>query len=123
MRQEVNYLSERLELFRGMVENKIRMQSRGKENNCGQIFEEMKELEEKQLEEALRIVHKIYFFWRSQNERHEARRLQRLGSSRRIKEEATRRTFSLFSHAGHRRWITSKRWVWSLRERFRTYKW
>ena len=71
-----------------MVEYKIRMQNRATEMNCEQIFEEMKELEEKKPEEALLMVHKIYYFWRSQKERHEARRLQRSGSSRRMKEEA-----------------------------------
>ena len=84
----MNNLSEREEIFRGMVEHKIRMQSRATENNYGQIFEEMKELEEKQLEEALLIVHEIYYCWRSQKERHEAGRLQRSGRSRTIKEEA-----------------------------------
>ena len=47
MRQEVNYLSERQEIFRGMVEDKIRMQSRATENFDDQIFEEMKELEKR----------------------------------------------------------------------------
>ena len=56
MRQEVNYLSERQEIFRGMVEHKFRVQSRATENNYEQIFEEMKELEKKP-EEALLIVH------------------------------------------------------------------
>ena len=88
MRQEVNYLSERQEIFRGMVEHKFRVQSRATEKNYEQIFEEMKELEEKKPEEALLIVHEKYFLWRYQNERDEARRLQRSGSSRRIKEEA-----------------------------------
>ena len=32
MRQEVNYLSERQENFTGMVEDRIRMQSRATEN-------------------------------------------------------------------------------------------
>ena len=47
MRQELNYLSERQEIFRGMVEDKIRMWSRATEKYYDQIFEEMKELEEK----------------------------------------------------------------------------
>ena len=71
-----------------MVEDKIRMQSRATENIYEQIFLEMKELEEKKPEEALLIVHEIYYCWRSQKERHEARRLQRSGSSRTMKEEA-----------------------------------
>ena len=71
-----------------MVEDNIRMQNRATEMNCEQIFEEMKELEEKKPEEALPTVHDIYCLWRYQNERDEARKLQRSGSSRRIKEEA-----------------------------------
>ena len=47
MRQEVNYLSARQEIFRGMVEDKFRMQSRATEKYDAQIFEEMKELEER----------------------------------------------------------------------------
>ena len=48
----------------------------------------MKELEEKKPQEALLIVHKNYYLWRYQNERDEARRLQRSVSSRRMEEEA-----------------------------------
>ena len=86
--QEVNLLSERQELFRGMVEDKIMMQSRATEEYYWQIFEEMKELEDKKSEEALLLVQKKYDVWRYQNERDEARRLQRSGSSRRMKKEA-----------------------------------
>ena len=47
--------------------------------------------------------------WRYQNDRNEARRLQRSGSSRRMKKEADLQDLcSPLSHAGHRRWITSK---------------
>ena len=88
MRQEVNYLSERQEISRGMVEDKIRMQSRATEKYCEQIFEEMKELEEKKSKEALTLVQKKDDLWRYQNERDEARRLQRSGSSRRMKNQA-----------------------------------
>ena len=48
----------------------------------------MKELEEKKSEEALVLVQKKFDSWRFQNERDEARSLQRSGSLRRIKEEA-----------------------------------
>ena len=48
----------------------------------------MKELEEKTSEEALQLVQKQHDLWRHQNERDEARMLQRSGSSRRTKEEA-----------------------------------
>ena len=48
----------------------------------------MKELEEKKSEEALQLVQKKHDSWRYQNERDEARRLQRSGSSRRMKKEA-----------------------------------
>ena len=88
MRQEVNLLSERQDIFRGMVEDKIRMQSRATEKYCEQIFEEMKELEEKKSEEALLLVQKKFDLCRYQNERDEARRLQTSGSSRRTKKEA-----------------------------------
>ena len=47
MRQEVELLSERQEILNGMVEDKIRLQSRATEKNYEQILEEMKELEEK----------------------------------------------------------------------------
>ena len=60
-RQEVNLLSERQEIFRGMVEDKIRMQSRATEKYFEQIFEEMKKLEEKNPEEALLLVQEIRF--------------------------------------------------------------
>ena len=40
MEQEVRYLSERQEIFRGMVEDKIGMQSRATEKYYEQIFEE-----------------------------------------------------------------------------------
>ena len=49
----MNYLSERQEIVRGMVEDKIMMQNRATEKNYEQIFEEMKELEEKKSEDAL----------------------------------------------------------------------
>ena len=70
MRQEVNYLSERQEIFRGTVEEKIRLQtnqSSGKVHE--QIFKEMKELEEKKSEEAPPLVQKKHDVWRYQNER------------------------------------------------------
>ena len=41
MRQEVNLLSERQDIFRGMVGDKIRMQSGATEKYYEQIFEEM----------------------------------------------------------------------------------
>ena len=82
----MNLLSERQDTFRGMVEDKIMMQSRATDKYHEQIFEEMKELEEKKSEEALLLVQEKYDVWRYQNERDEARRLQRSGSSRRMKE-------------------------------------
>ena len=84
----MNYLSERQEIFRGMVEDKIRMQSRPTGTYYDQIFEKMKELEGKKSEEALLLVQKKLDLWRYQNKRDEARRLQRSGSSRKMKKEA-----------------------------------
>ena len=70
------------------MEDTIRMSSRATEKHCEQIFEETKELEEKKSEEALQLVQKKYDLSRYQNERDEARRLRRSGSSRRMKKEA-----------------------------------
>ena len=72
----------------GTVEDKIKLQSRATEKCYEQFFEEMKELEEKKSKEALLLVQKKHDLWRYQNERDEARRLQRSGSSRRMKKEA-----------------------------------
>ena len=47
MMQEVKLLSEGKDVLKGMVEDKIRMQSRASEKYYEQIFEEMRELEEK----------------------------------------------------------------------------
>ena len=58
MRQEVKCLSERQEIFRSMLEDKIRMQSRATEKYDDKIFEEMQELEEEKSEEALLFVQK-----------------------------------------------------------------
>ena len=71
-----------------MVESKIRWQSRATKKYHEQMFEEMKELEGKKSEEALLLLQKKYVLWRHQSERDEARRLQRSGSSRRMKKEA-----------------------------------
>ena len=48
-------------LLKGMVEDKVRLQSRATENYYEQIFEEMKELEEKKSKEALLLVQKSTF--------------------------------------------------------------
>ena len=56
MMQEVKLLSERQEVLKGMVEDKIRLQSRATEKYNEQIFEEMKELEEKKSNDALLLV-------------------------------------------------------------------
>ena len=107
--QEVHVLSERQEILKSTMEDKIRLQSRATDKYYDQIFEEKKELEEKESEEAQLIVQKKYGLWRYQKERDEARRLQRSGSSRRVKKRWTCRTLSVWSRADHRRWFTSKR--------------
>ena len=71
-----------------MIEDKIRLQSRATEHITIFFFEEMKELEETTSKEASLLVQKRNDSWRSQNERDEARRLQRFGSSRRMKKDA-----------------------------------
>ena len=57
--QEVKSVSERQEILKGMAEDKMRLQRRATEK-YDQIFEEMKELEEKKSEEALLLVQKKY---------------------------------------------------------------
>ena len=48
-------------VLKGLVEDKIRLQSRATEAYYEQIFEEMKELEEKKSWEALLLVQKNTF--------------------------------------------------------------
>ena len=70
----------------GGRQNQDAEQSKG--TYCGQISDEMKELEEMKSEEALLLVQKKFELWRYQNEGDEARRLQRYGSSRMMMMEA-----------------------------------
>ena len=76
MRQEVRVLSERQEILKITMEDKLELQSRATETYHDKIFQEMKELEEKKSEEALLLVQKRHDLWSYQNERDEARRLQ-----------------------------------------------
>ena len=77
--------SERQEMFKSTIEDKLRLQSRITEKYQDQMFEKIKELEEKKSEEALPMVQKKYELWRDQNERNEARRLYS-GNSRRVRK-------------------------------------
>ena len=52
------------------------MQSRANERLHDQISEELKEIEHKKTEEALKLVRKKNDLWRYQNEKEEAKRLQ-----------------------------------------------
>ena len=79
MMQEVKLLSERQEVLKGLVEDKIRLQSRATEKS---IFEEMKELEEKKSKEALLLVQKKRILMRYQSARDKAKMLQGSGSSK-----------------------------------------
>ena len=80
-RQEVQVLSDRQEICNSTKEDKLKLQSRATERYHDQIFEEMKELEEKESEEALPLVQKKHDLWGYQNERDEARKLQSSGNS------------------------------------------
>ena len=62
--QEVKLLSERQEILKGMVEDKIILQSRATEKYDEQIFGEMKELEAKKSKEALQTVQNKKDMWR-----------------------------------------------------------
>ena len=84
MMQEVKLLSERQEVLKGMVEDKIRLQSKATEKHYETIFEELRELEEKKSKEALLLVQKKHILMRYQSERDKARMLQRSGGWRMI---------------------------------------
>ena len=60
----------------------------------------MKELEEKTSKKALLLVQKKHTLWKYQNERDVARRLQRIGSSRRKKKEAESQDLLSFESCG-----------------------
>ena len=81
-------LGDRQAILNSMIEdkNQVAEQSNGKYHE--QIFEEIKELEEKKSKEAMLFVQKRYTLWKYQNERDVARRLQRFGNTRRMKKEA-----------------------------------
>ena len=57
------------EEFRVRWKTTFRAQCRATEKYDDQIFEQMKELEEKKADEALLLVHKKYDLWRSERER------------------------------------------------------
>ena len=84
-RQVIQVLSERQEIFKSAMEDKLKLQSRANERFHDQIVEEIKEIEPKKTEEALRVVQNEHDLWRYQNERDEARRLQTSGNSRRVR--------------------------------------
>ena len=74
------------EIFKSTMEDKLKLQSRANERYRDQIFEEIKELEQKKSEEALRMVQKNHDLWKYQNESDEARRLQSCGNSIRVRK-------------------------------------
>ena len=59
--QEVKLSSERQEVLNGLVEDKIRLQSKATEKYHETIFEELRKLEEKQSVEELLLVQKKHF--------------------------------------------------------------
>ena len=79
---EVELLSERQEVLTGLVEDKIRLESKATERYCETIFEELRELEEKKSKEALLLSQKKHILIRNQSERDKSRMLKRLGGSR-----------------------------------------
>ena len=85
-RQEIQVLSERQEIFKSAIEDKLKLPSKATEIFHDQIVDEIKEIEQK-TEKALRIVQKKHDLWIFQNERDEARRLQSSGNSRSVRME------------------------------------
>ena len=111
MMQEVKLSSERQEVLKGMVgDKKIRLQSGATEQYYEQIFEETKELEEKEIKKRLcYLCRKKHTLWRYQKQRDEARKAAKIWKLERDDERGgltgpSYRTFSPLSHAGHRRW-------------------
>ena len=82
--QEVKLTSEKQEVLAGLVEDRIRLQSKATEKYHETLFEELRELEEKKSKEALVLVQKRHILIRCQSERDKARMLQRMGESRKI---------------------------------------
>ena len=80
--QEIQMLNERREIFSNAIEGTLKVQSRANERLHDHIIEEMKEVEHEKTEEALKMVQKKNDWWRYQNERDEARRLQGVGKIR-----------------------------------------
>ena len=60
--QEVKLSSERQEVLAGLMEDKIRIQSKATEKYYETIFEELTELEEKKSKEALVLIQKKHIF-------------------------------------------------------------
>ena len=83
----VNYLSENTRNIQRHAGRQNQDAEQSNRKSYDQIFEEMKELEEKKSVEPLLLVQKKFVLWRHQNARDEARSLQRSGSSRRMKKE------------------------------------
>ena len=77
-------MSERQEIFNSTIEDKLKLQSSVNERIQIRSFEEVKEMEQKKSEEALRMVQ--YELWRCQDDSDEARRLQSSGNSRRVRK-------------------------------------
>ena len=80
--QEVIQKSERQEVLTGLVEDKVRLQSKATEKYYETIFDELRELEGKKAKEALLLVQKKHILIRYQSERDKARMLQSMGGSR-----------------------------------------
>ena len=66
-------LSKRQEIFKHVIEGKLRVQSRANERLQDQIIEETQEMEHTQTEEALNLVKKENELWRYRNEKEEGK--------------------------------------------------
>ena len=73
MMQEVKLLIERQEVLAGLVEDKIRLQSKATEKYCETIFGELRDLEEKKSKEAFVTRTEKHMLIRCQSEREKAR--------------------------------------------------
>ena len=84
LREEVEHLNERHEVVTIFMEGQMNLQKVAPEDFQRQIFQELKELEEQKIKEALELAQRKHKLIKWEGERERARTLQRLESSRAV---------------------------------------
>ena len=86
--REIQMFNKRQGIFENVTEGKVRVEDIVSERMEDKIIEEMKELVHRKTEEALQIAEKEHDLWMYQNEKEEAKRLQRVRKLRKDEEMA-----------------------------------